>query len=106
MINKNLLQPILRVICGILCFLELIVLGYINYFYAENYIGCTMTPISFLASICESGAFIIFILFCLDVFWCYKTLFSEKNKIWHAPLLVVFLASQIILILNISTANI
>ena len=104
--NKNSLQLGIKIICAIAYCLEFVVLVYLNYFYLQKYMGCTMTPIPFLADICQSGASVLFLLTCLDVFLCYKTLFSEKSKIWYAPLLVFFLGSQIILILSISAANI
>lgn len=104
--NKNLLQLGIKVICGVAYCLEFVVLGYMNYFYLQKYMGCTMTPIPFLADICQSGAAVLFLLTCLDVFLCYIVLFSGKSKIWYAPLLVMFLGSQIMLILSISAANI
>lgn len=104
--NKNLLQFGIKVVCGIAYCFEFVILGYINYFYLKQYMGCTMTPIPILSNICQSGAFVLFILTCLDVFLCYIALFSRQSKIWYAPLLVMFLGSQIILILNISAANI
>lgn len=104
--NKNALQLGIKVICGIIYCFEFVVLGYINYFYLKQYMGCSMTPIYFLANICQSGAFILFLLTCFDVFLCYIALFSEKSKIWYAPLLAIFLGSQIMLVISISTANI
>ena len=104
--SKNVLLPAIKIMCGLLCFIELGILSLINYFYSMQYIGCTMTPNPALKTLCEAGAFIVFLLICLDIFLCYKAFSSQRSKTWYAPLLVLFLGSQIIILYSISHFNI
>ena len=104
--NKNVLLPTIKIICGLLFLIELGILSLINYFYFMQYLGCTMTPNPALKILCEAGAFMVFLLICLDIFLCYKALSSQRSKRWYAPLLVIVLGSQIMILFSISHANI